>query len=299
MSLSVTDPIGRAYESTRQALFEPFDLRKWLTLGFCAWLAQLGEASGGTGGPGGGGNGGSGGGGRSFGGVQDWIGSHLLLVVALVAIVVLISATFLMLLLWLSSRGKFMFLDGLIENRGAVVEPWHRFRDLAYSLFLFRAALMLVGLVIFGGLAAAAGFVLFPAFRSGNFEPLTLLVVASIGTVAMILAVPFALIHVFTNEFVVPVMYLRNCGVRQGWDEVRGFLGAEALSVFLYLLLKFAMGIASIVILIIATCLTLCAVAIPYVGTVILLPIPVFFRYYTLEFLAQRGGDYERLRIRS
>ena len=33
-------------------------------------------------------------------------------------------------LLWLSSRGKLIFLDNMIQERAAFVDPWKRFRRL-------------------------------------------------------------------------------------------------------------------------------------------------------------------------
>ena len=51
--------------------------------------------------------------------------------------------------LWLSSRGRFMFLDGLVRNRGAVVEPWREFRREGNSLFWFRFGLGLALLLTF------------------------------------------------------------------------------------------------------------------------------------------------------
>ncbi len=48
MNISVTDPIGRAIERTKRILFRPFQWRKWFVLGFCAFLAQLGEGGGGS-----------------------------------------------------------------------------------------------------------------------------------------------------------------------------------------------------------------------------------------------------------
>src|SRR5436309_4649074 len=41
--VSVTSPIEPALEWTKRLLFRPFDLGKWFTLGFCAWLAYLGQ----------------------------------------------------------------------------------------------------------------------------------------------------------------------------------------------------------------------------------------------------------------
>ena len=57
--ISVTAPVGQAYERVKQMLFRPFDIGKWFVIGFCAWLATLGESGSnfnfrfGGGGPGG------------------------------------------------------------------------------------------------------------------------------------------------------------------------------------------------------------------------------------------------------
>ena len=41
--ISVTEPINLALARVRRLLFTPFDPGKWFTIGFCAWLAGLGE----------------------------------------------------------------------------------------------------------------------------------------------------------------------------------------------------------------------------------------------------------------
>ena len=50
MNISVVDPIGQSLKRTSEILFKPFDLRKWFVLGFCAFLAYLGEGGGNWGG---------------------------------------------------------------------------------------------------------------------------------------------------------------------------------------------------------------------------------------------------------
>jgi len=40
--ISVIAPVSRAIDTTRQLLFAPFAMVKWLALGFTAWLAMLG-----------------------------------------------------------------------------------------------------------------------------------------------------------------------------------------------------------------------------------------------------------------
>ena len=120
-------------------LFQPFDLGKWFVLGFCAWLAQLGENGGGHFNmPSGGGPGGGGGGGSPFEEAFHWVQANLAVVLIVAAVIVLVVVVISLLIVWLQCRGKFMFLDGIVRNRGAVVEPWHRYRRHANSLFLFR-----------------------------------------------------------------------------------------------------------------------------------------------------------------
>jgi hypothetical protein len=44
--ISVTEPLTLAYDRVKLILFQPFELGKWFTIGFCAWLAGLGERGG-------------------------------------------------------------------------------------------------------------------------------------------------------------------------------------------------------------------------------------------------------------
>lgn len=41
------------------------------------------------------------------------------------------------------------------------------------------------------------------------------------------------------------------------------------------------------------TCLTCCLASLPYIGTVMVLPVPVFFRSFSLLFLRQFGADWD------
>ena len=44
--ISVAEPVSPALERVKLMLFQPFDLGKWFVIGFCAWLAFLGEGGG-------------------------------------------------------------------------------------------------------------------------------------------------------------------------------------------------------------------------------------------------------------
>src|SRR6266487_4264504 len=47
--IEIFKPFGEAFELTKKILFKPFDLKKWLVIGFAAWLANLGSGGGGAG----------------------------------------------------------------------------------------------------------------------------------------------------------------------------------------------------------------------------------------------------------
>ena len=40
--IQIFKPFGEAFELMKKILFQPFDLKKWLVIGFAAWLANLG-----------------------------------------------------------------------------------------------------------------------------------------------------------------------------------------------------------------------------------------------------------------
>ena len=46
VEINVVEPVSPALERVKRVLFQPFDLGKWFVIGFCAWLACLGEGGG-------------------------------------------------------------------------------------------------------------------------------------------------------------------------------------------------------------------------------------------------------------
>jgi hypothetical protein len=61
---------------------------------------------------------------------------------------ILVSAAIWLVVMWLSSRGRFMFLHCVAANAAEVRVPWARFGPAANSLFLFRLVISLIGLVV-------------------------------------------------------------------------------------------------------------------------------------------------------
>ncbi len=150
MNIHFTDPLSSAWARMKKALFQPFNLEKWFTIGFTAFLAALVD-----------GRGGGGGGNHEYGyknanwdelfnfpGVaMEWMSNNP---VWATLIVVGIGFLFVLgiVLTWLSSRGKFMFLDNVVHDKAEVTKPWHEFSKQGNSLFLWRLVYGLICLVI-------------------------------------------------------------------------------------------------------------------------------------------------------
>ena len=49
MNIAFFEPLNRSWERMKHILWQPFDLTKWLVLGFSAWLAGLMDGAGGGG----------------------------------------------------------------------------------------------------------------------------------------------------------------------------------------------------------------------------------------------------------
>jgi hypothetical protein len=111
------------------------------------------------------------------------------------------------------------------------------------------------------------------------------------------LALVFAVIKMLTTDFVVPIMFLRRKKCLAGWGELRGFLAAESGNFILYFLMKIvlsmAIGAMVLMVVLVTCCLAGCIMALPYLGTILLLPVLVFKRAYSLYFLAQFGREFD------
>ncbi len=297
MEISYIQPLSRAFERMSRILLRPFDLVKWLVLGFSAWLANL--ANGGAGG-------------RpswrmnankvnypeiASGLERSWqrlvehaIWIPLILLGAAVVLAVLI------LLLWLSSRAKFIFLDNVVHDRAAIVEPWGRFRRLGNSLFLWRLGFTAAFLAATLLVVAA---VLVPAAATSPGAALRGLSIAAIVAAVLVMicfAVVAAYVLLFLENFVIPIMYRFDLSATAAWRAFLPWLRRHGAWFVLYGLFVLALAIPVVVAYALLVCCTCCIVALPYVGTVILLPLWVTYRSLGPEFLAQLDESFDLFR---
>jgi len=286
--ISIVEPVGKALGTVRQVLFAPFDLVKWLALGFTAWLASLSEGFSANFNP-------------APSNVFDspsgqkvlsWIQAHLALVISLgigVGIVILAAA---LVMAWISCRGKFMFLDNVLNNRAEIRAPWHRLSRQGNSLFLFSICFGIAALALLATLGLLLLFVAWPDIGRHNFgiNALSAILLGILFFMSYMIVIGCLL--AFLNDFIVPLMILRACGVMTAWGFFLDLFKAHVGVFVLYLLFRLVLTLVISSVVLLACCLLCCTVLIPYVGTVMLLPVFVFWRSYSVHFLEQFGGAY-------
>ena len=281
--IEIFKPFGEAFELTKKILFQPFDLKKWFVIGFAAWLANLGV----------------GGGGFNYQdnrreGVQKLNEAisqipHPILVTG-VCVLIAFVLVLIVLFAWLRARGRFLFIDCIVKNRGAIAEPWRDFRKEGNSYFLF-SLLVCLAFLIFAGLLSLPLVV--PVIRDAAFPRThSVYVICAIATwvfVMLLLVLAWSLIA----NFMVPIMYRQRCRPSEAFNIVGRVIAGYPGEILLYYLFLIVLALATLIVACVATCATCCIAAIPYIGTVILLPVFVLLRSFSLLFLRQFGPDYD------
>jgi len=296
-------PLESALGTTHRILFKPFDFGKWLVLGFMAWIYQLGDL-----------------------GItpfqadklktdfpRNWESPHTILenlealirdsleplsqklfwLVPLLGFLALVSMALWVVLTWLSSRGSFLFLNGVATNQTQVASPWNEFVREGNSLFRFRLVLGLGGCVL--TLALVVGAILMQALSFGPTAGSAWLAFGLLLTPALLCALGLWLIGSLTEDFVVPIQYLRRCGCRTAWGLLLGHMTRFPTAFLLYLLIQIPLSLVTalaVFVFAVITCCGCCLLFVPYLSTVILLPVFVLHRAYPLHFLAQLGPEW-------
>src|SRR5438876_11584649 len=291
--IEIFKAFGEAFELTKKILFQPFNLGKWCVIGFAAFLAGGVNFNFGFRFP--------------FNSGGNWnfrsssynpsnvpsfaSGEHIQpWVVALIAVIFLIVLAIIVVLSWLRARAAFIFTDCIVRNGAAIVEPWKEFWREGNSLFLFSWLVALLFLA-----TAAAGFVIFllPMIISGKSvagKDVGMIVgIVFFRAVIFFAALGWALI----SHFMVPIMYRRRCRAVVALRESPSLVSAHPARVGLYFVLLIVLSCVCGIIGCVTTCVTCCIALIPYVGTVVPLPIFMLIRSFLFCFLRQFGPDYD------
>ncbi|MFL6519880.1 MAG: hypothetical protein ACJ8NS_06640 [Chthoniobacterales bacterium] len=288
--IEIIAPFRAAYDWMKMVLFRPFDVAKWLTIAFAAFIAgAMGGTSGGN-----------------FGrvgrlGNGDWKYSATRhgdlnwnpepwIIAAIIGLFVFV-ALFVVVWMWVSSRGQFIFTDCVVRNRGAIGEPWREYRREGNSFFLF-SLLVGFGMLVIIALAGLLMWLCFVGMRDHESGPGTVIVVIGISLVVL-LWIAFWLCFAVISAFMIPVMYRRRCLAREAFVDVAKLIGSNPVPFILFVLFQIALAIGLVIIGTMVACFTCCIGGLPYVSTVLLLPAIVWLGAYKLMFLRQFGDAYD------
>jgi hypothetical protein len=288
------DAIGEAIELTRQRLF-PVRFETWLTLGFVAFLDQCGRTSGGFSIPGN--LGGDGAGSRRTEALvspllaraewppADWgwvAGVALGILVAILLVVALV--------LWLNSRGVFLYLDGVVRGRAEVTRPWREHAARADSYFLWSLGLALATLAVIALLVALAIPLVLALRRDGfGVGPVVGLVALAGGLVGLILLA--SLLSLLLRDFVAPLQWRLGLSCGQALPLGLRLVAEQPLTFLVYVLVKLAFALLAGLLAVLVGCLTCCLGFLPVVSQTLLQPLYYFERAWSLLLLRRLGHD--------
>jgi hypothetical protein len=289
------DAAQLALDHTRRHLF-PFRFERWLVLGFVAFLDQCGRSGGGGGfnvpAPGGGGGHGSGAG-AQVERVLAWLGEHVLLVSVLAAVTLALMVVITAVVLWINSRGVFMYVDNVASGRADVARPWREHAGHASSYFAWSFALAMGTMTVVLLLVLAGGTAALFLFRgrppSAMLAGVAVIVVLVFVLLAVVLAV--SLFSLALRDFVAPLQLHtgRPCG-----EALRLFLRllrAHPGVFVVYVLLKIGFAVVTGLAMLVVGCCTCCCGFLPVVAQTILQPAFYFERAWSLYLLRQLGHD--------
>jgi hypothetical protein len=93
-------------------------------------------------------------------------------------------------------------------------------------------------------------------------------------------------------------MYWRNLGTTAAWALLRrDLLPGHGWRFVGFYLMTFLLWIPATLLILLGCCFTCCLALLPYLSSVVFLPIFVFFRCYSLGFLAQFGEAWQIIRV--
>lgn len=292
--IEIGKPLTDGWNRMTRFCFEPFDIGKWFVVGFCAFLMGLGDVGIGPNfnfnfnmGRGGGGP-------NPFQHLFDWGLRNPLLVVVGFVFVSVLGFVLMAALEFLAARGGFMLLHNLVQNKAEVSVPWRDYAERANGFWLFRIRVLLMAFILGQVVTLICAVLAWGDINARRFGggALTAIILAVCSFIPI--GFLFTLFKALTSDFVCPHMYQNGSTAGEAWRAMRAEVVAGNVgSLILFYLVRFALGLASGVVILIGTVCTCCIGGLPYLSSVLFLPIAIFFRAFTLHYLRQFGPQWD------
>lgn len=303
MQGTFSDIIRSSYEWTKTVLLKPFRLKKWTFL--CIISLFSAEFSGCN---------------INFGKPKQGLIQYPAWLIPTVIILGIIALAIIFLLLWLHSRFSFIFISSVTRNDASIKAPFRENKLIGNSFFKWNIIFLISTASI--SLIMILLLIWWLSFLPSSS---TIFMAILWGLLLLFIILTIPIIYVVTHDIVLPIMFKERIGIIKGWKEALEIIKREKLNFTKYILIKIGLRIIAGIIgglfviavifalliqlgilggllysislimpeiirwgyyvfLIILGIISLLAII--FLVNLILLPIPVFFRTYSLKFLA-------------
>jgi len=231
--------LSQAWDDTLEFLFKPLDVDRWFWLSFiCLFLGgraasaalswSFGSLPGNVGFD------------RIVGPLHDYVSRHLWLI----TLAVTLGLGFGLALLYVRALFRFVLVDALLSRAVRLRTAWTETRPLGRSYFLWLlGTLLLVSASLTSGAIAAI-----PHLRSlslaGTRSLLFWVILAGLVLVDILVGLLLAVVVILTDDLVVPIMYAEGLALLPAWKKLWQSVRAEVGGFAVYVLLRFAVGVA-------------------------------------------------------
>lgn len=185
---------------------------------------------------------------------EEQAANYVVFILAAVAFFALFIALF----AWLAARFSFVFVDVLTSGQVAIIEPFKRHREVAWTYFLwiFIFGIVVIGIMIsffvFAGLSMLQLYAATPNLPIENFfseqfwKLFSILASYIIGLVVFFILM--GIVGIWQADFVVAIMYQKRCNVLEAWQTYLRQVRAAPWDAVKYILWRWLIGIVVAVI---------------------------------------------------
>lgn len=302
--MDVFGAINRSWNTSKGALFAPFNVGTWLAFGFVSFLASLIDPSGGTGRlnlPGGGGGRpttptGPGAPPADFDELVRWLHEHADLLVTLGALALVTAIVVGLVFVWLGCRGLMIAYRSVALGHVAIGEGWRETRAPANALFWTYAIFSAVSFVLMVPLAILAFVRALALYEGGERDAgVYFTALAPHAVVLGVGALLGLLVGFVLRCFIAPYLLFFRCTAGEAWSRFFSVLRAHTGGVLLFVVARAILAtVIGVLSAIVSTC-TCCVGGLPVLHQTILAPVYFFDRAFTLHALASIDQEHALL----
>lgn len=260
--VKITEIMGGAIEWTAAVLFRPFNPKKWLILGFVAWMAGYAMSGGNLNLS------------RAYNkektkkaeaaqtsqvtppqlskqkakqqspasvskDILNQVSAQAIRHPVVTVLLVMLTLLFMVTVIWLNSRFSFVFLEDVVNNDAAVRIPFKKHKKLGDSLFTFNLIYSLIHLVLFflPIVLCIMAIARLGVFDKANTAGLKQVFFTCLPYALWLLFVLFSssIISFITTNFVLVVMFKDKIKILEAWLRSLAIINANKLEVIKYL----------------------------------------------------------------